>query len=244
MLALDEESKKASEIWQMESPSSGNLELGLGSPELWTLPLPSPGDSVAARRVGMGAGEEQLGLQECPLSATLIGPPRCSQPTSQPCGPSCSSAPSASWPGPWLPGPLSEFGRDEFWGPSGLWKPMERETPALCMACLLALALLAWRQPSETLRLREAGPTRSRLQGVFCQSMGRAGGSLCLHVGRAPPTTCFHVVLIQGSGATESTKRSSSSTDCALPCIEGGIGCQTGKLRVREAKGFSKLSIT
>ena len=151
---------------------------------------------------------------------------------------------AASWPGPWLPGPLSEFGRDEFWGPSGLWKPMERETPALCMACLLALALLAWRQPSETLRLREAGPTRSRLQGVFCQSMGRAGGSLCLHVGRAPPTTCFHVVLIQGSGATESTKRSSSSTDCALPCIEGGIGCQTGKLRVREAKGLSKLSIT
>ena len=74
--------------------------------------------------------------------------------------------------------------------------------------------------------------------------MGRASGSLRLHVGRALPTACIHMVLSQGSGAIESTKRSSSSTDCALPCIEGEIGCQTGKLRLREAKGLSKLSMT
>ena len=43
------------------------------------------------------------------------------------------------------------------------------------------------------------GKQAKGFQGVFCQSMGRAGGSLRLHVGRAPPTACFHVVLSQAN---------------------------------------------
>lgn len=47
----------------MERPNLGNLELGLGSPELWTLLLPSPGDLAAARRVGVGQGKNNWGFR-------------------------------------------------------------------------------------------------------------------------------------------------------------------------------------